>query len=196
MSAPEVKSITFGVRVEEDDVSPQDILDDIADQLDEDGFDEDNWDFLAWELHGIVYVVVHGDYLIRASLLKIDYIERTESLLEVTATMKSNKSKWLYPARKQRDVPIIETATKRLDKWVREQFPQEVDEQVAINTILERSTSGENTKPISRRRGMGPAPKAQGAQKLNDLKSLISEGKSEDGEAFEVFNFADKAPSA
>lgn len=187
-------SIVFGLRIEED-IKAQYILDDIADQLEDDGFDEDDWDFLAWELHGIVYVVIHGSYLLRASLLKIEYVDRIEPVLEVTTTIRNNKSRWLYPARKVKGVPIIDTATKRLDEWIRGQFPQDQDDQKAINTILSRSSgNAESAKPISRRRG-GAAAAPVKKENLNALKSLISQGKSEDGEEFEVFSFKDAAPT-
>jgi hypothetical protein len=118
------EKLIFGITVDGvDDAEVDVIIDDIYDQLDDDGFDQDEWDMIVWLRGETCYIVMFAPLLTRASLLKISGIDRLRPLSHTAKSLMDNRNTWFLPILKRNDtMTAAERAADTLSGWQEAQY--------------------------------------------------------------------------
>lgn len=127
--APEETSIIhdkliFGITIDSvENAEVDEIIDDIYDQLDDDGFSQDDWDMIVWYRGETCFIVMYAPLLTRASLLKVDGIDKVRPLSHTAKTMMDNRNEWFLPILKRNDtLTVSERAAEMLTGWQGEKY--------------------------------------------------------------------------
>lgn len=118
------QKMVFGITIDRLDVEEMDeLIDDIYDQLSDDGFTESDWDMLAWFRGSTAFLIMYAPLLTRASLQKVDGIDCIRPLTHTAATMMDNRNTWFLPLRSNKQqMTAAELAAETLTTWQAETY--------------------------------------------------------------------------
>lgn len=183
----ENEKLLFGATL--DDVPEEDmevVIDDVFYQMELDGFDEDEWEWLVWHRGETCYILMYGPLMARTSLLKVDGVERTRPPAHTARDMMDNRNTWYYPLQRRKStMTAAESAASLFQKWQGELF-------AAVKSDDAAAEEPEKIHEVSslplprRRRKTGAAINAVPSIKLLNLEDAVDE----DGKKF-VFGNAD-----
>lgn len=168
--------LIFGItidRVEEDEVD--EIIDDIYGQLGDDGFSEDEWDMIVWFRGETCFIVMFAPLLTRASLLKVDGINRLRPLSHTAKTLMDNRNTWFLPLKKRNDtMTIAERAADTLSGWQEAQYATSAGPEYVVDdgADIEAARAAEISDTPLPRRKKKTEVKVQSASDLMQILNL------------------------
>lgn len=147
------EKLLFGATL--DDVPEEDmeiVIDDVFYQMELDGFEEDEWDWLVWHRGETCYIMMYGPLMVRASLLKVDGIEQIKPPAHTARDMMDNRNTWYYPLQRRKSTQTsAEQAAELFQKWQGELFVASKSDAAGAEEPIEKLYEV-STTPLPRRR--------------------------------------------
>ena len=170
------EKLIFGITVDDvDEAEVDEIIDDIYDQLDDDGFSQDDWDMIVWFRGSTCFIVMFAPLLTRASLLKVSGIDRLRPLSHTAKTLMDNRNTWFLPLLKRNDtMTASERAADTISKWQEAQYATSGGSEFVVDdgADIEVARASEvSDTPLPRRKKKTEA-KVQSASELMAILNL------------------------
>lgn len=183
--------LIFGITIDGvEEAEVDEIIDDIYGQLDDDGFSEDEWDMIVWFRGETCFVVMFAPLLVRASLLKVDGINRLRPLSHTAKTLMDNRNTWFLPILKRSDtMTVAERAAETLTGWQEAQYATSGGTEFVVDNgeDIESSRSAEvSDTPLPRRKKKAEVK----VQSASDLMAILNLADAADATG-KKFVFAD-----
>lgn len=168
--------LIFGITIDRvDEVEVDEIIDDIYGQLEDDGFSESEWDMIVWFRGETCFILMYAPLLVRASLMKVDGIDRLRPLTHTAKTLMDNRNKWFLPILKRNDtMTVAERAAEMLTGWQADQYSTSGGTEYVVDTgeDIESSRAAEVSDTPLPRRKKKPEVKVQSASDLMAILNL------------------------
>lgn len=168
--------LIFGITIDGVEKAEVDeIIDDIFDQLEDDGFAKDEWDMIVWFRGETCFIVMFAPLLVRSSLLKVDGVNRLRPLSHTAKTLMDNRNTWFLPLLKRNDtMTASERAADTLTSWQEAQYATSGGTEYVVDdgADIEAARSAEVSDTPLPRRKKKTEVKVQSASDLMQILNL------------------------